>query len=152
MEASLSPTSDFYDAGGHSLLLAKLAKTLAEEAGVSVSIPEIIEHPTLGRMAKLLEDAKGDASDFPTVLDLSSTDLSTVGDNDPIVLKNGAGITVAPSAAPVAAVKAKAANMNKEGERQTTGAVRGVAKIVDLAAEAKRLDPSIYPAGTRKAG
>lgn len=54
-EATIQPTSDFFDLGGHSLLLAKLSAALLKDMGLVVAIPSIIERPTLGELAELLD-------------------------------------------------------------------------------------------------
>lgn len=56
VEAStIQPSSDFFDMGGHSLLLAKLAAALLKEFGVTVPIVSIIERPILGDLAEFLD-------------------------------------------------------------------------------------------------
>ena len=55
-EATIEPSSDFFDLGGHSLLLAKLSAALLKDMGAVVSIPAIIERPTLSELAELLDD------------------------------------------------------------------------------------------------
>ena len=54
-EDTIQVSSDFFDLGGHSLLLAKLSAALLKEMGVVVAIPSIIERPTLGELSALLE-------------------------------------------------------------------------------------------------
>lgn len=54
-ESTITPSSDFFDLGGHSLLLAKLAASLLKDAGVVVDIPSIIDRPTLEELAELLD-------------------------------------------------------------------------------------------------
>lgn len=54
-EATIQPASDFFDLGGHSLLLAKLSAALLKDMGLVVAIPSIIERPTLGELAELLD-------------------------------------------------------------------------------------------------
>lgn len=65
---TLQTTSDFFEMGGHSLLLAKLVSAIAEETGVTVTIPEVLENPTLGGMARIVEDSDTKLRDpVPTV-------------------------------------------------------------------------------------
>jgi amino acid adenylation domain-containing protein len=45
---------NFFDVGGHSLLLARLRSTLAEEFGRKLSIVEMFNFPTVSSMAKLV--------------------------------------------------------------------------------------------------
>lgn len=133
---SYAPNTDFFDAGGHSLLLAKLAATLGEEAGVTLSIQDILERPTLDGMARLLEDATGGIIADPAKAPGFSDGRGVV----PIVLKNGSeGVT------PASSENASAAGVEVQEAKRA-------ARLVDLAAEARRLDPAIYPAATRKAG
>ncbi|CAN0230509.1 unnamed protein product, partial [Discosporangium mesarthrocarpum] len=101
--SSLTPTSDFFDLGGHSLLLASLSSAIKEKTGVSIEISDILENPALWQLAKLVEGSL----DGPA--QSSTTD-------------------------PVPAVG------------QENGAV------VDLVAEAGKLDQTIFPAPTRKTG
>ncbi|CAM9327799.1 unnamed protein product, partial [Laminaria digitata] len=141
VESQLSPSSDFFDAGGHSLLLAKLTSVLAEEAGVTLSIPDIIESPTLDGMARLVEEELGGAAALamqPAIVPGLTAVVSSVDGEDPIVLQNGSdGVKRMTASAP--------AHDTGVGEARA-------APVADLAAEARRLDPTIYPAGTRKIG
>lgn len=54
-ESTIHPSSDFFDLGGHSLLLAKLSAALLKDMGVVVGIPSIVERPTLVDLAELLD-------------------------------------------------------------------------------------------------
>lgn len=54
-ESTIQASSDFFDLGGHSLLLAKLSAALQKDMGAAVSIPAIIERPTLAELAELLD-------------------------------------------------------------------------------------------------
>lgn len=141
VEAQLSPSSDFFDAGGHSLLLAKLTSVLAEETGVTLSIPDIIESPTLDGMARLVEEESVGAAALaiqPTVVPGLKAVVSSVDGEDPIVLQNGSdGVKRITATAPADAARAREPR---------------ALPFADLAAEARRLDPTIYPAGTRKIG
>lgn len=55
-EATIQPSSDFFDLGGHSLLLAKLSACLLKDMGAVVGIPAIIDRPTLADLAELLDE------------------------------------------------------------------------------------------------
>lgn len=55
-ESTIKPSSDFFDLGGHSLLLAKLSAALLKDAGVVVSIPTIVEKPTFRELAALVDE------------------------------------------------------------------------------------------------
>lgn len=69
---TIGPSSDFFDLGGHSLLLAKLSAALLKETGVAVAISEIIERPTLGELVELLDAGmtaqQGTAASLATIL------------------------------------------------------------------------------------
>lgn len=54
-EDTITPSSDFFELGGHSLLLAKLSAGLLKDMGAEVSIPSIIERPTLGELSEKLD-------------------------------------------------------------------------------------------------
>lgn len=54
-ETTITLSSDFFDLGGHSLLLAKLSALLLKEIGATVTIAAIIERPTLKELADLLD-------------------------------------------------------------------------------------------------
>lgn len=55
-ESTIVPSSDFFDMGGHSLLLAKMSAGLLKDAGVVVSIPTILENPTFRELAALVDE------------------------------------------------------------------------------------------------
>ncbi|CAM9989727.1 unnamed protein product, partial [Choristocarpus tenellus] len=55
-ETSILPTSDFFDLGGHSLLLAKLSTEILNNTGARVSITDILERSSLRNLSKLLEE------------------------------------------------------------------------------------------------
>lgn len=55
-EGTIQASSDFFDLGGHSLLLAKLSAALLKDMGAVVPIPAIIERPTLAELAELLDE------------------------------------------------------------------------------------------------
>lgn len=54
----LGVTDDFFAAGGHSLLAAKLTARLTKEHGVSLTLRTIFEAPTAELLAKAIETAK----------------------------------------------------------------------------------------------
>lgn len=56
---------NFFDVGGHSILVAALQQRLEERLGVKVPITAIFEHPTIRAQARLLSGAE-DASGSPT--------------------------------------------------------------------------------------
>lgn len=127
--------ADFFDLGGHSLLLAKLVSALAEETGTNLSIQEIIERPSLGGMARLVEEASGPVPVAPTIVPgLEATGVSIL-EGGPVVLHDGS----------------RGVESHRRAPFEATAAV-AVATMVDLEAEAMRLDASIFPAGTRKLG
>ncbi|CAM9709754.1 unnamed protein product, partial [Ectocarpus sp. 12 AP-2014] len=135
-ESSFSPKADFFDLGGHSLLLAKLATSLSREAGVTVTIPQLIERPSMEGMAKIVEELSGTIPGKPSIVPgLQAAGISNSQAAAPVVLHDGSrGVVQA-----------------FEGVEAPTATAAAV-KVVDLEAEASRLDASIYPAGTRKIG
>lgn len=94
----LQASSDFFDMGGHSLLLAKLASAIADETGVVITIPELLEHATLEGMARLVEGATAARSDpTPSVFsgvghgaDGALLGLEVEVEAGPLVLRSGA--------------------------------------------------------------
>lgn len=136
-ESSFSPHADFFDLGGHSLLLAKLATALSREAGVAVTIPQLIESPSMEGMAKIVEGLSGPIPGAPSIVPgLQAAGISNSQGVAPVVLLDGShGVVQAP-----------------EGVEARTAKAPAAVKVVDLEAEARRLDASIYPAGTRKTG
>ncbi|MFL6126994.1 AMP-binding protein [Actinophytocola sp.] len=49
------PAANFFDAGGHSLLLGQVQQHIAAEFGVTVPLPRLFEHPTISAQARLLD-------------------------------------------------------------------------------------------------
>jgi thioesterase domain-containing protein/acyl carrier protein len=58
----LDVDSNFFDLGGHSLLLARLQIVLKREFNVQLTAAEVFRHPTVGALAAWLDDAKPTAS------------------------------------------------------------------------------------------
>jgi amino acid adenylation domain-containing protein len=50
----------FYQLGGHSLLLVRLQSRILEQMGVLVSIPDLLQYPTIEALAGYLQDANAD--------------------------------------------------------------------------------------------
>ncbi|WP_125720587.1 type I polyketide synthase [Pseudoalteromonas rubra] len=46
---------DFFELGGHSLIAAALANDLINEFGVEIPLVELLEHPTVAKLAELIE-------------------------------------------------------------------------------------------------
>lgn len=160
LESSFSPDSDFFDAGGHSLLLAKLTSALKDETGVALTIPELLECPTLEGMAMLVEEAKGiptgDVAAAAGAASSSSPSSAVAGlasggavEDEPVVLQKGVDgvmpVVVRPAAVEDGGVAGVALAASGAGGARAAG-------VVDLPAEARRLDQSIFPAGSRKSG
>lgn len=57
-KVALSPESDFFDLGGHSLLLARLQIALKKNFNVQLSAADVFRRPTLGALAAWLERAR----------------------------------------------------------------------------------------------
>jgi hypothetical protein len=63
---------NFFDLGGHSMLLYRMRERLAATAGASLAIIEFFEHPTVRALARRIDgDARTDASDAPGAPDVS---------------------------------------------------------------------------------
>jgi amino acid adenylation domain-containing protein len=58
----IGPDTDFFDAGGHSLLAAQLAVALTEHLGVPVQARQVVENLTAARLAKVLDRANAAAA------------------------------------------------------------------------------------------
>ncbi len=50
---------DFFDLGGHSLAAAQVAARVKEQLGVDVPVDAVFDHPTVGELAKLVENLNG---------------------------------------------------------------------------------------------
>jgi acyl carrier protein len=49
---------NFFDIGGHSLLLARVQARLSEQLGLSVSLLDLYAHPTVAELATYLNGAR----------------------------------------------------------------------------------------------
>ncbi len=58
---------NFFDLGGHSLLIVQLRRRLAERCGVELSIAEVFQYPTVGAMAAHLRGGDGEEDAFAAV-------------------------------------------------------------------------------------
>ncbi|KAK3987151.1 Fusarin C synthetase [Cladorrhinum sp. PSN332] len=61
-QAIIQPGTDFFQAGGSSILMIKLKSLLETQFGVTVSMPELFQASTLSSMAALIESAIGAAA------------------------------------------------------------------------------------------
>ena len=50
---------NFFDLGGHSLLLVRVQARLARELGVEVPMVELFQHPTVRALARWLQEGGG---------------------------------------------------------------------------------------------
>lgn len=58
-----SPRDRFFDKGGHSLMLLRLAARIRDETGVEMPIAEFLDEPTFGRLLAVLgEEARNEAN------------------------------------------------------------------------------------------
>lgn len=161
-EPSFSPDADFFDLGGHSLLLAKLVSALTDEARLEapLTIQEVIETPTLGGMARLVENAAvGPIPVTPSLIPETPpeglSDLASGDGVDPVFLLDSSQGMVKSTPGPSSAAlddRRGPADGVELGGRVETGTTVAAKPVVDLVAESRRLDASIYPAGTRKTG
>ena len=82
--------SNFFDLGGHSLLLTKMQRILKRDYGVQLTAAEVFRRPTLGAMAAWFEQARAAAklaakeSSRPAELDPRIIPLQPHGDGTPI--------------------------------------------------------------------
>ncbi|OQE20435.1 hypothetical protein PENSTE_c013G03650 [Penicillium steckii] len=60
-DAPIVVESDFFEAGGNSVLLVKLQSLITSQFGVSIPIPDLFQESTLGAMAKKLDIADSSA-------------------------------------------------------------------------------------------
>ncbi|KDB27634.1 hypothetical protein H109_00584 [Trichophyton interdigitale MR816] len=93
---SLTPSSDFFHAGGNSLMLVKLQAMIRQSFSVSIQLFDIMNAGTLQNMARLIDDALGvkeldwtAETDLPT-LPKSNADLSSPKQKDMVVMMTGA--------------------------------------------------------------
>ncbi|CAH9060183.1 Surfactin synthase subunit 2 [Pseudoalteromonas sp. CIP111854] len=70
---SISPASNFFDLGGHSLLMTRLLTQIQSKLGCELQLNELLQHGSLQAMAKLISD------------DLSLNNLSELKNNDELV-------------------------------------------------------------------
>ena len=83
--------SNFFDLGGHSLLLTKMQRILKRDYGVQLTAAEVFRRPTLGAMAAWFEQARAAAklaakeSSRPAELDPRIIPLQPHGDGTPIL-------------------------------------------------------------------
>src|SRR5208282_3599189 len=67
---TISRGTDFFESGGHSLLVAELVAEISREFSVSLSLREVYENPTFAACARVLQDRLGQgkfASPIPRV-------------------------------------------------------------------------------------
>ncbi|MDD2764699.1 MAG: amino acid adenylation domain-containing protein [Opitutaceae bacterium] len=60
--SELGLDDNFFDVGGHSLLLVRVHTRLVNELGAKVRLVDLFAHPTVARMAKLLQGAEAPAT------------------------------------------------------------------------------------------
>jgi acyl carrier protein len=49
--AEFSDDDDFFDLGGHSLIMHKIQESIAEELGVELPMDELFRHPTVNQIS-----------------------------------------------------------------------------------------------------
>ncbi len=85
-DSVISRETDFFAAGGHSLLAVRLARMLSEKTGISVGLGAIFAHPTVARLAAHL----------PTQSAAAPEQADWEGLGPVITLSDGPGIGAAP--------------------------------------------------------
>ncbi|HZO24155.1 MAG TPA: amino acid adenylation domain-containing protein, partial [Steroidobacteraceae bacterium] len=58
---------DFFERGGHSLLMLKLVMRLQQAFGLDVKITDVFEHPVLADLARALQNARGQRAILPPI-------------------------------------------------------------------------------------
>src|SRR5581483_5571924 len=58
---------DFFERGGHSLLMLKLVMRLQQAFGLDVKITDVFEHPVLADLARALQNAHGQRAILPPI-------------------------------------------------------------------------------------
>ena len=93
---SLTPSADFFHAGGNSLMLVKLQAMIRQSFSVSIRLFDIMNAGTLQNMARLIDDALGvkkldwtAETNLPT-LPKSNADVSSPKQKDMVVMMTGA--------------------------------------------------------------
>ena len=76
---------NFFDLGGHSLLAAKLFQRIEQELGHDLPVSTLIQAPTIGRLAKLIEGHRETGSWKSLVL------IQTGEDQPPLFCVHGGG-------------------------------------------------------------
>ncbi|HUC59561.1 MAG TPA: phosphopantetheine-binding protein [Streptosporangiaceae bacterium] len=56
IDHAVAADDDFFALGGHSLLAVELTFAIFDTFGVEVSLHELLEEPTMGSMARLLDE------------------------------------------------------------------------------------------------
>ena len=177
--SAMTPSDSFYDVGGSSLKLAEVARLLSQVAGDEIAIKEIVGDPSLAAMAKVLERAMADAQNnqetvtdawrsllnIPAETPLSGVDAFADHGGHSLKLAQIAGIlgmgltvkdlvsnqTVAGMTLAVCRAKNSLIVVKTRSNSEAIADKNVVApKSVDLPAEAV-LEPSIYPAASRRA-
>eukprot|EP00953_Heterococcus_sp_UTEX-ZZ885_P012547 7197-Heterococcus_DN1.PRE.2 len=135
--AVIKRDSDFFDLGGHSLLLVKVAAGVETDMGVSLG--DVLERPTLQALAAHIDALNGTAATTATT---DSTAPASPPLHDPLTTGSANGHANGHSDG----------HGNGRSNASKSSNSSASADVIDLPAEAAKLDPSVYPAPTRKAG
>ncbi|MFJ7326476.1 acyl carrier protein [Streptomyces cyaneofuscatus] len=52
---AISPDDDFFDLGGHSLLMAQIQESISNDLGIEVPMDELFRHPTVKEISHYIE-------------------------------------------------------------------------------------------------
>lgn len=87
----VAPTDNFFDVGGHSLLLGQVQQRLAAEFGTDVALMTLFAHPTVAAQARFLDDANPPQWEPRLVPDASTRRPRTEYTGDEIAVVGMAG-------------------------------------------------------------
>ncbi|PQJ44593.1 hypothetical protein BTO01_29150 [Vibrio jasicida] len=78
---TFSPDADFFDLGGHSLLLMKLKSQLEQQFFVTISDSEFLDHSNARALSTLIESKRSDLNQLKKIW-CSILDINDIGDHD----------------------------------------------------------------------
>ncbi|MEM9404826.1 MAG: amino acid adenylation domain-containing protein [Acidobacteriota bacterium] len=79
--SSISLDSNFFEAGGHSLLVVEMCEAIERDLGVSLEAADVFEHPTIRQLAERVESRGGGTSFYDHLFA-----LQPIGAADPFVM------------------------------------------------------------------
>ncbi|MEM9917682.1 MAG: amino acid adenylation domain-containing protein [Bacteroidota bacterium] len=79
---------NFFELGGHSLIAVRMMARIEKARGCQLPLAALLEHSTIRRLAKLLDDQKG-ALNYSSLIAIKAT-----GSKPPVYLVHGAGLHI----------------------------------------------------------